>query len=312
MEYPTLFTAGTRWLAPAGVTQPEGVTVHEAGHQFWYAIVGNNEFEDAWMDEGFNTFSTARAVAQDYTPNYYSQRYFGGFIPFVFRDIALSREIDGNGLRSYRASAKGDAESTPSYRYYPPTAGGITYSKTALWLNTMERWLGWPTLQSIMSAHFERWKFKHPKPNDFFDVVRQVTGRDLGWYFDQAYRSSNVFDYGVQELRTRKEDSQYHTVVVVRRYGEAIFPIDVLVTFGNGEKAIEHWNGRDRWTEYTYDRGAAAVSAQVDPNHVLLLDVNTTNNSRTLAPVSGRAATKWSMKWMVWMQDHLLSWAFFV
>ena len=62
MEYPTLFTAGTRWLAPAGVTTPEGVTVHEAGHQFWYGIVGNNEFEDAWMDEGFNTFSTARAV----------------------------------------------------------------------------------------------------------------------------------------------------------------------------------------------------------------------------------------------------------
>src|SRR5262249_39127160 len=59
MEYPTLFTAGTRWLAPAQVTTPEGVTVHEAGHQFWYGIVGNNEFEDAWMDEGFNTFSTA-------------------------------------------------------------------------------------------------------------------------------------------------------------------------------------------------------------------------------------------------------------
>ena len=52
MEYPTLFTAGTRWLAPPRVTEPEGVTVHEAGHQFWYGIVGSNEFEHAWMDEG--------------------------------------------------------------------------------------------------------------------------------------------------------------------------------------------------------------------------------------------------------------------
>src|SRR5262245_8354106 len=40
MEYPTLFTAGTRWIAPARVTTPEAVTVHEAGHQFWYGIVG--------------------------------------------------------------------------------------------------------------------------------------------------------------------------------------------------------------------------------------------------------------------------------
>ena len=48
----------------AGVASPEGVTVHEAGHQFWYGIVATNEFEHAWMDEGFNTYSTgARARA---------------------------------------------------------------------------------------------------------------------------------------------------------------------------------------------------------------------------------------------------------
>src|SRR5262245_38970475 len=98
MEYPTLFTAGTRWLAPSRVTTPEEVTVHEAGHQFWYGIVASNEFEDAWMDEGFNQFSTARAVAQAYDPNYLAVRYFGGFIPWVFQDIALQRETDGNGL----------------------------------------------------------------------------------------------------------------------------------------------------------------------------------------------------------------------
>ena len=45
MEYPTLFTAGTRWLAPPGSNEPEGVTIHEAGHQFWYGLVANNEFE---------------------------------------------------------------------------------------------------------------------------------------------------------------------------------------------------------------------------------------------------------------------------
>ena len=59
MEYPTPCTAGTRWLAPQRVTTPEGVTVHEAGHQFWYGIVGNNEFEDAWMERPPSLFSMA-------------------------------------------------------------------------------------------------------------------------------------------------------------------------------------------------------------------------------------------------------------
>ena len=309
MEYPTLFTAGTRWLAPARVTTPEGVTVHEAGHQFWYGIVGSNEFEDAWMDEGFNTFSAARAVAQVHDPNYLAIRYFGGFVPWVFKDIAISRETDGNRLAGYRHDAESDAPSTPSYRYFPATGGNITYNKTALWLNTMERWLGWATLQRIMSAYFAAWKFKHPRPADFFHTASTAAGSDLTWFFDQAYRSSNVFDYGVQDLKSVREGDQYRTTVVVRRYGEATFPIDVLVTFKNGDQITEHWDGADRWRLYVYDRPSQALAAQVDPNRVLLLDVDLTNNSKTLAPRGPLAATKWSAKWMVWLQDCLLSWA---
>jgi hypothetical protein len=308
MEYPTLFTAGTRWLAPAHVTTPEGVVVHEAGHQFWYGIVGNNEFEDAWMDEGFNTFSTARAIAQAYSPNYLALRYFGGFVPWVFKDIVISRETDGNRLPGYRRDAKSDAESTPSYRYFPTTGGSITYNKTALWLNTMERWLGWPTLQRVMAAHFAKWQFKHPKPDDFFETASAVAGRDLHGFFDQVYRSSNVFDYGVQDLKTARAADDYRTTVVVRRYGEAIFPVDVVVTFRNGERITEHWDGRDRWKLYTYERPAAARSAQVDPSRTLLLDVDYTNNSRTLEPKGEAAATKWAATWTVWLQDDLLSW----
>ena len=313
MEYPTLFTAGTRWLAPARVTTPEGVTVHEAGHQFWYGIVGSNEFEDAWMDEGFNTFSTARAMAQVYDPNFLALRYFGGFVPWVVRDIALSRETEGNRLAGYRRDAKSDTQSTPSYRYFPATGGSITYNKTALWLNTLERWLGWPTLQRVFSTYFARWQFKHPKPDDFFTIASEAAGRDLTPFFDEVYRSSNVFDYSVDDLKSVRDGDRYHTTVVVRRRGEARWPdlIPVVVKFRNGEEIIEveRWTDEERWKAHTYDRPAQALSAEVDPRRIVLLDVNYTNNSRTLMPQGGVAATKWSLKWLVWLQDCLLSWA---
>jgi hypothetical protein len=74
----------------------------------------------------------------------------------------------------------------------------------------------------------------------------------------------------------------------------------------------ERWDGRDRWKLYEYDREAAAVSAEIDPERVLLLDVNFTNNSVTRAPRGPEAATRWSLTWMVWLQDALLTWAFFV
>ena len=144
---------------------------------------------------------------------------------------------------------------TPTYRYFPATGGFITYSKTALWLNTMERWLGWPALQKILAAHFAAWQFKHPKPQDFFNVVNATAGRDHSWFFDQVYRSSNAFDYGVQDLTSTSDDRVYHTTVIARRYGEAIFPVDVVVTFENGERVTERWDGVDRWKAYaTIDR----------------------------------------------------------
>jgi hypothetical protein len=143
---------------------------------------------------------------------------------------------------------------------------------------------------------------------DFFSLATSVSGQDLDWYFDQVYRSSNVFDYGVQTLKSTLEGDQHRATVVVRRYGEAIFPVDVLIVFAGGERVTEHWDGKDRWKAYTYERRSPVVSAQVDPNRVLLLDVDYTNNSRTLEPKGGTAAAKWSMTWMVWLQDCLLSW----
>ena len=176
MEYPTLFTAGSRWLAPLDVATPEEVTIHEAGHQFWYGVVGSNEFEYAWLDEGLNTFSTARAVEASFVPHYRSTRFFGGFVPWVFRDVPWSRGVDGNRLRGYRLNARMDSQAIPTYRYWPGTAGSITYNKTALWLHTLERHLGWPTLQRGMAAFYDRWRFGHPSPDDFFETIGDASG----------------------------------------------------------------------------------------------------------------------------------------
>ncbi len=332
MEYPTLFTAGTRWIAPRRVAQPEGVTVHEAGHQFWYGIVANNEFENAWMDEGFNTFSTARTLEQFFGPQYYAKRYFGGYLPWVFDDLPLQRATDGNRLPSYRAAGGLDTQATPSFRYWPGTGGVVSYNKTALWMHTLERHLGWDVLQRILSTYFARYSFKHPEPGDFFSVVNEVSGRDMTWFFDQVYRSAVTFDYSLDSLiseqpvdrgyfgdggkqtfsASQRAAEGYRTTLIVRRNGDGVFPVQVRVNFENGQDVRWQWDGRDRWRVFQVDRPVKAVSAQVDPDRVLLLDTDYTNNSRSLAPATGAASRKWSLTWLIWLQDHLLTYGFFL
>jgi hypothetical protein len=158
-----------------------------------------------------------------------------------------------------------------------------------------------------------------------------VSRQDLTWFFDQVHRSSHVFDYSVGEFRSaevphrgyfgeaqktfetrRREDGSFRTDVVVRRLGEGIFPVDVRVLFENGEEQRWKWDGKDRWKYFQIDKPVRAVSAQVDPERVLLLDVNVTNNSATLAPSGPAAARKWSLAWLIWLQDHLLTYGFFI
>ena len=81
MEYPRLFTGGVSRGNHERTLSPEGVTVHEFGHQFWYGLVGNDEFHHAWLDEGFNTFSTNRILAKAWPLELQTYSVFGTQYP---------------------------------------------------------------------------------------------------------------------------------------------------------------------------------------------------------------------------------------
>jgi hypothetical protein len=313
MEYPTLFTAGTRWSMPREDTYLEDTIVHEVGHQWWYGMVATNEFEDAWMDEGINQYANARVMAEEFPDGRDVPRYFGGFVPWVIEDARWDRLTSGEYLFAYRASPTVDVQATPSFQYWPRTSGPITYAKPALWLHTLERALGWPVVQQILSTFFERWKFKHPRPDDLFVVANEVSRRDLTPFFDQVYRGSAVFDYGVDSVTSRETiDETFVSDIVVRRHGDGLFPVTILATLANGEQRRFSWDGSGRWHRVTFEHASRVVSAQVDPDQILVLDTKFTNNSYTTEPAARRAATKWAVTWMGWLQDQLLSWAFLV
>ena len=195
----------------------------------------------------------------------------------------------------------------------PSTGGNITYNKTALWLNTMERWLGWPTMQRIMSTYFDAWKFRHPKPDDFFaHGDRRSAGRDLAWFFDQVVSQ-------LERVRLRRAGPEerarratgFRTTVVVRRYGEAI------VSGGRARDIRERRAGRpstgtgaSAGSSYTYERPVAGACRRQSIRIACCCSTSTTRTTRgRCAPQGAAAATKWSLKWMVWLQDLLLSWA---
>lgn len=324
MEYPTLFTGGSRWLAPPEARQPESVTVHECGHQFWYGIVANDEFTHAWLDEGFNSYTQARVLERVYPEPRYVQRYLEGFLPVVFGSVVMPERTAGaDQYAGFESVLKRDPIARESWTYGPQGYRVNSYNKPAMLLRTLENYLGWEVFQRAVSTYFSRWKFRHPTPDDFIATVEEVSGQDLDWYFDQAYRGSEVFDYAVDRVSQREDEPSQGRLdtggkegitrasVFVRRWGEGVFPIDVKVVFDDGSEVIEHWDGKDRWMRFDYAKSAKVERVIVDPERVLVLDVNRTNDSWLAEPASDVAATKWASRWMLWVQHTMETFAFF-
>ena len=296
MEYPTLFTSMGSWFFPEGIRLPEMVTIHEFGHGYWYGIVASNEFEEAWLDEGINSYSEIKAM----------NHYYGHDRSMM--DLgALKVSDDVYSHLSIIGLSKLDPIMTKSWKFYSGASyGSNVYAKAALTLLTLEGYIGEDVMAKVMRTYFDRWKFKHPKSEDFFTVAEEVSGQNLDWFFDQFFKTPGQLDYAVSRIRSNEinaphgifkgellepeetkdelEEKMYKNEVVIRRYGDLYFPQEIKIVFDNGEEIRETWDGRDRWKRYEYIKPFRLKMAQIDPDFKIYLDINRMNNSRLLKP----------------------------
>lgn len=196
MEYPTLITAMTQYGLPEGIRVVEMVIVHEFGHNFWYHLLASNEFEESWMDEGINTYTEIQIMDAEY-----AKEGRGGMIDFLgikINDVQLQRG-------QYLFGADLDPVVKKAWDFYNNTSYGInSYAKPGVILTTLQNYIGTEKMKEVMQAYVHRWRFKHPKSQDFFDVVNDVAGQDFTWFFDQAFYSRKQIDYSVANVFSRE------------------------------------------------------------------------------------------------------------
>jgi hypothetical protein len=314
MEYPTFITGESSWFMPEGLKLPELVVEHEFGHQYWYGMVATNEFEDAWMDEGINSYTEVKVL----------DSILGRNTSILNLAGATVGERDTQRL-GYIGVADLDPIAEKAYDYYSfDSYGGITYGKTASVLLTLESIIGEDTMQKAMHVYFMKYRFTHPTQEDFLKTIEEVSGRDLRWYFSQAIYGSPVMDYKVLRVEsfpvnwseekkkgTAKDDANtvYRSYVWLQRKEDFVMPVDVEVTFDNGEKVRELWDGVSRWTRFTYEKKAKVESAEIDPDHKIQIDRNDFNNSYT-DKVNAKPARKLENYWLFVTQclGQVLAW----
>ena len=192
MEYPMLVTGGVYpGVSHGKINMTAMVTVHEFVHNWFYGMIGNNEFEEAWLDEGLNSYAESRIMDHYYGKDQSMVNLLG----LRFGEVAYQR-------MSYLPQRRWNRTLRPAWTYVGGGYGTHSYSKPTLMLMTLENMLGKPVMDRVMRTFFERWRFHHPHSQDFIDVVNEVTGQNYDFFFDQLLKGSNELDYRIGSVYT--------------------------------------------------------------------------------------------------------------
>lgn len=240
------------------------VLTHEVAHQWWPMLVGSNETEFAWQDEGLATYVENLAVKNLFPDSY----------PF---DVSL---------RSYLSIAGSDRE-RPSIReadlYGPGDAYSIaTYTKPATLFRSLGAVIGDSTLHAALRLYSERWRFKHPTPWDLFNTIEHLAGRDLDWFWTPWFYETAVLDQGIVSVDVRPWSGGERVMVLVEDQGDAPMPVHVVFTTASGETRrvelpVEPWlEGKVRQL-VTVNLPAAVTRIEIDPDR-FFPDVDRTDN----------------------------------
>lgn len=193
-----------------------GVTAHEMAHSWFQHIIGTDEANYEWMDEGFTTYISTIA-----------EHVVSG------KSNLFPMESSYDGYRQLVKSGIEQPQTTHADRYQFNYAYGIAaYSKGAIFLSQLEALIGEAAFKKTMKRYYTNWKFKHPKPNDFIRIAEKVSGLELDWYLQDWTTTTNTIDYAVVDVDQKNKTAK----ISLERKGIMPSPISVEVTYVNGTK----------------------------------------------------------------------------
>jgi len=280
MEYPTLITASSVAFDPFHVRMaPEGVSIHEFGHQYFYGMLASNEFEEPWLDEGFTSWFSHKAMQRTYQSLFSSRRFQCGTEYFEWENYWMDPSVDPVTQWGFRMR-----DWTSYYR--------SSYSKPTLVLDQLEAMVGRPVMEQILRAYTNEMAFRHPVRGDFKRIAERVSGRDLGSFWRDFVEGTEVLDYVISGVRTsdvfeggwmespkglvfaspQPVSPGHRGSITLERRGGLRLPITLWVRLEDKSEQRLLWDGQDRWITYEFEHPVVVAVLDPDGNYPILKD----------------------------------------
>ena len=276
MEYPTLITAfGAASASPD--SSLERTVIHEIGHQYFYGMIANNEFEEAWLDESFTSYAEDKLMEQEY-----------GIAANLPLQASLVQHPEPLNQETWRYSEKGAYTQN-------------VYIRGKLVLKDIEKRIGSKAMSTVLSSYAQKYRFRHPSTYDFQKTVEKVTGISWKSYFEQYIYSGGTPDFSLDQITTTRKDQVdkkdpylYESKVTVGNKGTHYPDANIKFTFTDGHTIQRMWDGQGSGTTFQLLYSAPLLSAEIDPQHSVLLENKHFNNFR-MAELKRDTVSRWTL-----------------
>lgn len=241
-----------------------GVTDHEFGHIWFPMIVGSNERQFAWMDEGFNTFINGIS-SEDFNGGEYKQQ-----------------KSNMHRMADFFTNPNLEPMMTAPDGMKERNMGILAYGKPGAALNLLRNEvLGAERFDNAFRAYIKRWAFKHPTPNDFFRTMENVSGEDLGWFWRGWILNNWRLDQAVTGVKYLKNDPKNGAIISIENLEKMAMPTTLEIETISGTKEIvklpvEIWQRNASWS-FNHNSTEEIKKITIDPEN-LLPDSNDKNN----------------------------------
>jgi hypothetical protein len=287
-------------------------------------MVASNEKEEAWLDEGFVTYFEDRIIDAEYG----EKESLVDLLGYHFDNRELTR-LEYTTM----ANPREGTTARPGWLFSESNFKALIYSKTATTLRTVQELVGEAKMDNVIQAYFEKWKFRHPRGSDFMAVLKEqlLAGQDSAFamqvydLFEKSIYHAVVLDYAVTHISNEvlpanqgvfgdapaaftyqdgSGEKGFLSKVEVQRKGDWVFPVEILVTFEDGSTRMLNWSGVEGAKSFEFSNGLKIISAEIDPQRKIGLDVDLNNNSLTIQPNSA-PCWKYAAKTIFWVQNLL-------
>jgi aminopeptidase N len=238
-----------------------GIVSHELAHQWWGDLITLRSWAHTWLNESFGTYS-------DYLYHRYEMGEDEGALNLANKLAAYLREAKTRYIRPI-----------VSDRYEKPgdMFDSHTYPKGARVIHMLRSILGDEAFFKTIRAFLHRFAFQPAETSDFIRTVKDATGRNLDWFFDQwLFKPGHpVFDIGAQWVPSRKVVQM--TVAQIQDFSRGVpvyrVPVAVKIVTAQGAATTTVWL-KDKRESFEFPAETKPLLVRFDEGNILIKEVS--------------------------------------